>query len=63
MEKKTYSEEELAYINKLMAGGMDRNRAEWYLHMGQTWTKEDYENYYKFYKEMLGIEDEEDSPK
>jgi len=62
MTEKIYTEKELAYISKLMAGGMDRKRAEWYLNAMQTWTKEDYENEKKFHRDMLGIEDDEDSP-
>jgi len=61
MNEKKFTEKELIYINKLMAGGMDRTRAEWYLNAMQTWTKEDYENYDKFRRDMLGIEEEEDS--
>jgi len=51
--KKEYTEKELEYINKLISNGMDRIKAEWYLNAMQTWTKEDYENYNKFYMEMM----------
>ena len=44
MNEKNYTENELAYISKLMAGGMDRTRVEWYLNAMQIWTKENYEN-------------------
>jgi hypothetical protein len=60
MKKKKFTKKELAYIKKLMAGGMDRTRAEWYLNAMQTWTKEDYKKYTEFHREMLGIEDEDD---
>lgn len=53
MEKKKYTKEELEYINKLMAGGMDRTRAEWYLNAMQTWKKEDYKKYCDFHRWML----------
>lgn len=62
MNERRYTEEELAYINKLMAGGMDRTRAEWYLNAMQRWTKEDYENYIKYHLDMFGIEDDKESP-
>ena len=57
--ERVYTEKELEYINKLMSHGMDRKRAEWYLHAGQTWTKEDYEKHDKFYREMFGVEEDE----
>jgi hypothetical protein len=62
MSEKEYTEKELAYIGRLMAGGMDRTRAEWYLNAMQTWSREDYENERKFHQEMLGIEDEDNPP-
>ncbi len=59
--KKKYTKKELAYIKQLMANGMDRTRAKWYLNAMQTWTKEDYENYDRFHLDMFGIEDGDDS--
>lgn len=56
--EKAYTEEELEYINKLMSHGMDRIRAEWYLHAGKTWTREDYKQYDKFHIEMFWVQDE-----
>jgi hypothetical protein len=62
MNEKQYTEKELAYISKLMADGLDRKHAEWYLKIMQICTKDDYD-YNKFHRKLYGIEDEEDSPK
>jgi hypothetical protein len=52
--KKKYTAEEEAYVNKLMSHGMDRIRAEWYLNAMKTWTDEDYDNYNAYHMWMFG---------
>ena len=54
MNDKMYTEEEEAYLTKLMSGGMDRKRAEWYLNIMQTWTREDLRKATDEYIESLG---------
>jgi len=40
MKEKKYTKKEFAYISKLMADGLDRKHAEWYLNIMQTCTKD-----------------------
>ena len=54
--KRVYTEEEEAYLRRLMSQGADRERAEWYLNSMQTWTNEDYGKYMKFHRWMMGEE-------
>lgn len=54
MNDKIYTEDELAYIDRLMTGGMDRTRAEYYLHIMQTVPPEDLRRASDAYIESLG---------
>ncbi len=58
--KRQYSEKEEEYLARLMEGGMDRTRAEWYLNAMQRWTHEEYEEYTKFHLKMMGSEEGEE---
>jgi hypothetical protein len=59
--KKKYTEDEEAYLKKLMSHGMDRTRAEWYLNAMQTWTHEDYDKYNAYHIWMLGGFDDDET--
>ncbi len=58
--KRKFSQKEEEYLARLMSGGMDRTRAEWYLNAMQTWTREDYVEYEQWHLAMMdGIDGEE----
>ncbi len=59
MDEKKYTEKELAYISKLMADGLDRKHAEWYLKIMQTVRNDDF----KKHEELFGDEYRKGSPK
>jgi hypothetical protein len=56
--KRIYVQKEEEYIARLMSGGMDRTRAEWYLNSMQTWTHEDYIEYTRAHLKMMDAPDD-----